>query len=357
MPTSILDLKQLQQALQSHLERQDAYSQTCDLRLLAHGEANVTFRLNAAQLVRVAVNTPNQRFGGVFSRITQFEQAILTYLSGSGISHELCQAQLAPSDDFPWTYLITNYLEGRSLNYSPEDLKKAAQTLAQLHRLPLSPNHDLSTLMPKVPVVDQPLSLFYQESQAYAQPYVESPQADPQIVDLLNQVLDLAQQRLWTEQWLTDWPHRCLVHSDHTYENWVVGGDRAYLIDWEWAEIGSPAGDLGHFLSPVTVQRRPGYHMPESDRTLFLQEYYAALDDDRLAATIQRHFTAFGPFPAVRSLCWTAGYWITANRWYADAGSASATERLERLEQSRLHFPSLCAAVIAWLEDKPVQPG
>ena len=351
MPTASIDFKQLQAMLAAHLQQRHAYAQTCQLQLLAHGEANVIFRLNHDRLVRIAVNTPNQRFQGEFQRVTQFESAILRFLAGSGIGHELYAAQTTAPDDFPFTYLITNYIDGRSLTYSRADLQQAAQTLAHLHRLPQSPQYDGSSLPPIVPVVDQPLTVFYHEAKSYAQPYIDSPQAEPDVVDMVQTVLQRAAQQCQREQWLVDAPYCCLVHSDHTYENWVIGRDRAYLIDWEWAEIGSPAGDLGHFLSPVTVQRRQGYQMPERDRTWFLNCYYDALEDKNLANTIRRHFAAFGVYPAVRSFCWTAGYWVTANRWYAEAvDSPNSAERLTRLERSRQQFNGFYDEIMRWFD-------
>ena len=348
MPT--LNLRSLQQQLHDHLQRQQPEFAPHDLRLLAHGEANVIFRLNQTAIVRVAVNTPNRRFEGDFCRVTQFEHSVLQYLQGTAIGHTLQQAQLTPSEDFSYTYLITNYLEGTALDYSRSHLDRCAQTLARLHRLPLSEHYAIDRLMGQVAIVAQPLTLFYQEAQAYAQPYLDSPEAEPEIIEMLQAVLQQAKARLVTEPRLEQYPHLCLVHSDHTYENWVIGSDRAYLIDWEWAELGSPAGDLGHFLSPVTIVRRQGYQLPASDRAYFLERYYEALDDPTLAETIQQHFAVFGVFPAVRSLCWTAGYWITANRWYADAETDSAIERIARLDHSRQQFPALWQAVMAWLE-------
>ncbi|MEB3357095.1 MAG: phosphotransferase [Synechococcales bacterium] len=351
MPTIALNLTRLKDALREHLSQSGQVSDSESLSLLAHGEANLIFCLGDSRLVRVAVNTPNQRFGGEIRRVTQFEQVILTYLAGTGLSHTLLAAQTEPTPDFPYTYLVTNYLEGRSLNYSRPHLQLAAATLARLHRLPLSEEFAVARLTPPVPVVARPLHLFYQEAASYAQPYLDSSDADPEIVALLKAVLDKAKQRLQTEHLLTDYPHVCLVHSDHTYENWVVNNQHAYLIDWEWAEVGSPAGDLGHFLSPVTIRRRQGYRMPAGDRAFFLQCYYEALGDRTLAAAIAHHFAAFGVFPAVRSLCWTAGYWITANRWYAEAAeSPSAAERLERQRRSRQQFPELGAEILAWLD-------
>ncbi|NJL45064.1 MAG: phosphotransferase [Leptolyngbyaceae cyanobacterium SM2_3_12] len=193
----------------------------------------------------------------------------------------------------------------------------------------------------------------FQEAQDYAQPYLGSEDADADIVGLLGAVLAKAKARLAAASLLQDYPYECLVHSDHTYDNWVINPQKAYLIDWEWAEIGSPAGDLGHFLSPVTVRRHRGQSLPPEDRQFFLQTYYQALGDATLAQVMKVHFAVFGAFPAVRSLCWTAGYWVTARRWYAQAGaeSASAAARLARLETSRRQFSPMAAEVLAWLEE------
>ncbi|MGB3292241.1 MAG: phosphotransferase [Phormidesmis sp.] len=351
---SSLNLCHLQENLSAHLRRHCPTIQCRGLSLLAHGEANVIFRLNDRQLVRVAVNTPNQRFGGDFSQLTRFEQAVLRYIKGSGLGHELQAAQIQPPSDFPYTYLITNYIGGEPLDYSRPHLQRCAQTLARLHRLPRVAGYEVAQLVPPIPVVDQPLTLFYQEAKDYAQPYLEAANADPEIVEMIQALLAKAKARLPAEQRLIEYPYRCLVHSDHTYENWVIDDHQAYLIDWEWAEIGSPAGDLGHFLSPVTVCRRQGYQLLAADRAFFLRCYYDALEDEALASKLKHHFAAFGPFPAVRSLCWTVGYWMTARRWYAEATaeSASAAERIRRLQASRDQFAQLWQSVMAWLDEE-----
>ncbi|MGJ3251316.1 MAG: phosphotransferase [Elainellaceae cyanobacterium] len=353
MSTQFQGLGVLKQQLASHLRQTTNSDIPIHLDVFAHGEANVIFRFNQTALVRVAVNTPNQRYEGDFSRVTQFEQTILNYLNGTDIGHALLGATLESTPDFPYTYLITNYLEGTSLDYSRTHLQQCAETLAKLHRLPLSRGYEVERLLPRIPFIEHPLTLFYQEANDYAQPYLNSPDAEPEIVEMIQSVLATARSRLSAERLLTEYPYVCLVHSDHTYENWVINDRHAYLIDWEWAEIGTPAGDLGHFLSPVTVRRRQGYHLPPEDRAFFLQRYYDALGDAALAATMERHFAAFGPFPALRSLCWTAGYWITANRWYADAeDSPSAAERLSRLQQSRQQFAECWAEIMTWLDEE-----
>jgi thiamine kinase-like enzyme len=348
--TQALDLGILKQQLETHLQQSVLINAPFTLKLLAHGEANVIFRLNQTELVRVVVDTPNQRFDGDISRVTQFEQIILNYLQGTEIGQQLKHSQLEPSSDFPYTYLITSYLPGSPLDYSLDHLKKAAETLARLHRLPQVSGYELDGLRSHLPIIEQPLTLFYQEAKDYAQPYLDATEAEPEIVDMIHAVLAQARERLNAEQWLATHPYQCLVHSDHTYENWVINPQQAYLIDWEWAELGSPAGDLGHFLSPVTIRRRDGYRLSPADRHYFLQCYYEALEDKDLAARIQCHFAAFGVYPAVRSLCWTAGYWTT-NRWYANTDSPVATERMAQLQQSRQQFPELWQEVMDWLEE------
>lgn len=322
----------------------EGFADKAELNFLAHGEANAIFRLNDRRLVRVAVSTPNQRFGGQASRLTGFEKAVLAYIKGTGIGHELVAAKLNADSLFPYTYLVTDYLLGEPLDYSRAHLRRCAHTLAHLHRLPLAADYDVAQLVPPLVSVDQPLQLFYQESEDYALPYLESAGADVRIVEMIMALLAKARSHLPEAQRLIDYPHRCLVHSDHTYDNWVIDEHRAYLIDWEWAEVGSPAGDLGHFLSPVTICRRAGYQMPVEDRAFFLRCYYEALGDRDLEVAVKHHFAAFGPFPAVRSLCWTAGYWITANRWYAEGKREDPSDRYEQ-------FQSLWHAVMAWLDE------
>jgi predicted Ser/Thr protein kinase len=355
VPTQAIQLDTLQHQLEEHLQHTRFINQSDHLELLAHGEANVIFRLNQTQLVRVAVNTPNQRFEGKIERVTQFEQSILQYLQGTDIGHQLQGAKREPSADFPYTYLMTNYLEGIALNYSRSHLQQCAETLAKLHCLPQVAGYELDRIRSQVPVIDKPLTRFYQEAKEYAQPYLSSPEAEPEIIKMLEAVLHQAEKQLSAEHLLTDYPHCCLVHSDHTCENWVINDRQAYLIDWEWAELGSPAGDLGHFLSPVTVRRCQGYRLPATDRAFFLHHYYQALEDAALADRIRYHFTAFGVFPAVRSLCWTAGYWITANRWYADGNSPNGAERMARLQQSRQQFPELWQEIMDWLNNPETQ--
>ncbi|MBF2034668.1 MAG: hypothetical protein IGR92_04120 [Leptolyngbyaceae cyanobacterium T60_A2020_046] len=214
--TVLIDLNQLQEQLRSHLQARQLWQNGDLLTLLAHGEAHAIFRLGVERLVRVAINTPNQRFGGDVGQLTAFEWTILRYLKGAGLSHELLGAQLEPSADFPYTYLITNYIPGEPLSYSRSHLRQCAETLARLHRLLLQPGYgQVQPLSPPLKQVIHPLTLFFQESQDYAQPYLEFSEADSDIVEMLKAVLAKAEARLAAESLLSEYPHQCLVQRPH----------------------------------------------------------------------------------------------------------------------------------------------
>jgi thiamine kinase-like enzyme len=293
------------------------------------------------------MGTPNRRFEADPGRVSQFEARILEYLAGTDISHHLLDSHLQPSPDFPYTYLITSYLEGKPLDYSREQLQACACTLAQLHCLPLQ-GQAPSKLTPPLVQVQEPLTLFYREAQSYAQSYMDCPEGDPEVKELLLAVLAMAESFLPQEFLLHQYPYLCLVHSDHTYDNWLINSHRAHLIDWEWAEVGTPAGDLGHFLSPVTLTRWHNYTMPAEDRDYFLQSYYAALGDPQLAEIIHLHMGLFGFFPALRSLCWTPVQWIREDHWYEQSQEqhASTRLRLQRREEGKRRFADLGMATL-----------
>ncbi|MDX2271980.1 MAG: aminoglycoside phosphotransferase family protein [Cyanobacteriota bacterium] len=338
-----MNIESIAQQIHHHWQEQGSLETP---RLLAHGESNLIFRLGEDRLMRVAVTTPNQRFAGDPQRVTAFESAILHYLAGTGISHQLLGSQLSPTPELPYTYLITNFLEGESLNYRRDHLAKAAQTLACLHRLP-----SVHTLVPPLQPIDEPLTLFLRESQRYAQPYLKDPKADPDIVEMLQIVLMQARRLQKQETDLQRDPYVCLVHGDHTHDNWLINSQQAHLIDWEWAELSTPAADLGHFLSPVTIHRYHHYQLPVEDREFFLNHYWQALDHEPLRQTLQNHWRVFGAFPAIRSLCWTAGQWTKGDPWYSQAGDASSQVRLARQQASHQHFSRLWEGVMQWIEE------
>ncbi len=70
-------------------------------------------------------------------------------------------------------------------------------------------------------------------------------------------------------------------HNDPLCENWVLGSDRMYLIDWEYAGMNDPMWDL------ADISIEAGY-TPLQDE-LLLKSYYQT---DVLDSSVQKHMTA-----------------------------------------------------------------
>lgn len=99
------------------------------------------------------------------------------------------------------------------MDYSRRHLQQCAQTLAKLHRLPEKPGYEnVKQLTPEVQEVMQPLTLFFEESQNYAQPYLEASEAEPEIIEMLHSVLAKAEQRLTSESLLGTYPHQLYLY-------------------------------------------------------------------------------------------------------------------------------------------------
>lgn len=70
-------------------------------------------------------------------------------------------------------------------------------------------------------------------------------------------------------------------HNDPLCENWVLGNDRMYLIDWEYAGMNDPMWDL------ADISIEAGYTSAQDD--LLLKAYYQT---DVLDSSVQKHMTA-----------------------------------------------------------------
>lgn len=62
------------------------------------------------------------------------------------------------------------------------------------------------------------------------------------------------------------WP-RCLIHGDPKAANFMVCGDRYYLIDWEYAGVKDIGYDISHFSAEIGRARSGGLWMLEREDT------------------------------------------------------------------------------------------
>ena len=102
---------------------------------------------------------------------------------------------------------------------------------------------------------------------------------------------------------------RCLIHADLIPENFIVAGDRAYIVDWEYAGYGDPAVDLAQIdvlfqLDDRQVARMLGRHGGVDTAVVrALRPVLAAREV--LWCEVQAHHVGIsGDLPEYRALCW-----------------------------------------------------
>lgn len=183
------------------------------------------------------------------------------------------------------------WLPGRHLNPS-RDTVAVAECLARLHALPL-PTKPIAA-----PRVDLP-ELLRQRLDYYS-----LHTASGRLSAVLRQAADTARARLHEAGPLRARP--ALVHNDLVAANVLVGPQRAWLIDWDWALISQPTVDLFCFLSPFVRSwgDRPRFLSPRSVRA-FLTAYAAGRGEDRVRQLINEGLAYWVPYNVVIAL-WLA---------------------------------------------------
>jgi thiamine kinase-like enzyme len=315
---------------QSLQEILDLKAKPVSLTFLAAGENNLAFKLSSPS--ESALPAWVLRFCLIPSRwksnVEQiaYEYKTLEYLKGSGITAEPCYLDLS-CQRFPYPLMGMTFLPGRMLNYD-NDLARCARIYAQLHAVTISDekNHLLKNT--------HPLTLYYRESLRFAQKYLACRKGDPLVKRILEFFIRKAEIKKDQEPYLLSQPVNGINHIDATFNNWLIdeSQDRAYVVDWEWAEYGTVAGDLSHFLCPTLVYRHNRYILSEEQRIFFLKTYFDHCPDKSREVIIREHLRLVLPFIVLRSTTWAASVMVD----YLEG--TKVIERPESLRKVKAHL-------------------
>ncbi|MBI3961175.1 MAG: aminoglycoside phosphotransferase family protein [Deinococcus sp.] len=203
----------------------------------------------------------------------------------------------------PLGLLIEDYLPGRPLNYR-RDLAAAARTLAIIHRLPVAKRHPFI-------VQDRPLQALFAESQHQADVFFAAgAPGKPGLAALLRELLERASARLSRDEaHFAAHPIRSLVNGDLNPANWLVRQGTAQLVDWERAQITSPALDLTHLLNITTTTWRDEFaHVLSPAEEEFFLNAYVASYPLALRPVLRWQFQLMRLYTYLRAFSWCA-YW------------------------------------------------
>ena len=191
--------------------------------------------------------------------------------------------------------LVMEWLPGRALDYNT-DLDIAAKILADIHCAPVST--DCRLLRP-----GHPAKAIYEECLQMVQRYFDWDAADPEVTELLRQLVAEIGRLPLTEE--TDAPV-CMVNTELNSGNFLIDGETSHLVDWEKPLVSEPAQDLGHFLAPTTTFWKTDVILTPQQVKNFTEKYIAAVNGRMDCATLPQRLPLFFTVTCLRGVTWCA---------------------------------------------------
>lgn len=261
---------------------------------LAQGEYNQNFLLTDQQHRQFVFRLNYGTQINVHNQI-KYEYKALEFLANSGVTPYPYYL-----DDthqyFEQGVLIEEYLTGHPLRYET-DLMAAAEIFAKVHRLPINENQTQFFITETRICEDR-----IREGEQLLKTVWHSTKIKVEQVKLLAQ--------------LRDW---CVKHQDNAYfaqqplsfvntevnaNNFIIGPQHSWLIDWEKPVISNPVQDLTQFLADTTTLWRTTTILTPVQKQAFMAQYaqVAQVSEAQVVENVQRYM----PFLLLRALAWCA---------------------------------------------------
>lgn len=261
---------------------------------LAQGEYNQNFLISDQQQ-RQAVFRVNYGTQINVSNQIKYEYEALCFLKNSGVTPYPYYL-----DDsrhyFEQGVLVEEYLVGHPLRYET-DLLAAAEIFAKIHRLPINESQS---------------QFFINEKRICEDRIREGAQ-------LLKTVWHSTKIKAEQAQYLAKLQDWCLVHQDNDYfaqqplsfvntevnsNNFIIGPQHSWLIDWEKPVISNPVQDLTQFLADTTTLWRTTTVLTVAQKRAFIARY--ALVSQVPVQLVEENIRRYMPFLLLRALAWCA---------------------------------------------------
>ena len=191
--------------------------------------------------------------------------------------------------------LVMAYLPGRALRYE-EDMDIAAKILADIHCTPV-PDH-CYLLRPGYPV-----QAIYEECLEMVQHYLDWEDANPEVCNLLHQLIDEIGKLPLTEK--SDAP-LCMINTELNSGNFLIDGENSHLVDWEKPLLSEPAQDLGHFLAPTTTFWKTDVILTPQQVKHFVSQYVEAVAGRMDCSSLATRLPLFFTVTCLRGVTWCA---------------------------------------------------
>lgn len=137
-----------------------------------------------------------------------------------------------------WTAYITSFIEGRTMGFTPEDLKGIGSALGKLHRIKYSP---------QAPVADKLMNSWWDPERLAKNALDQLAALERSIPSALTSLYRTLIDSLQWNTSFTDLPIT-IIHGDCRPGNAIATNHESILIDWDWAGLGIPLIDVANLL-------------------------------------------------------------------------------------------------------------
>lgn len=290
-----------------------------EYKILAQGEYNKNYYfvhpLNGRELV-LRINYGSQMH---LAHQIEYEANALRLLEESGRTAHVCYVDGSPEAPGGGV-LVMDYIPGRALDYnSDEELKGAAECLADIHSVKIQENETLpaepDAFPPNADKLIAPgaaMKAILNECEDMLNVYIDSnlPAADKK--RRLRRLLDAAWKVAGHEQTSA---HFCCINTELNSTNFLVDDSKGSipkisLVDWEKPLYGDPAQDLAHFLAPTTTFWKTDVIFDDRTVQYFMNSYINAVSDRFDVSGIRERTNLLIPITCLRGMSWCAMAWV-----------------------------------------------
>lgn len=269
-------------------------------RPLAQGEYNINYwfvhPVTGKKLV-LRVNTGSQMH---LEKQMDYEYHALKQLEPSGRTPKVYYVD-GEKDLLAQGVLVMEYLEGRPLDYR-KDLSLAAQCLADIHSVAVSPKELISP--------EAPLAAILDECEEMVKTYYQSPLGEEKKKEKIRWLLKEGRKKIEKGEMAA--PYQCCINTELNSGNFLINGPGKdnYLIDWEKPLYGEPVQDLGHFLAPTTTFWKTDVILTEEEMDRFADQYIEAVGGRFSVEGLKERLHIFIPITCLRGITWCAMAWV-----------------------------------------------
>jgi aminoglycoside phosphotransferase (APT) family kinase protein len=200
-------------------------------------------------------------------RQAEYEFRVLQALAGSGVTPEPYRCDM-DAGGLGQGAMLMEYVEGRPLQYE-RDSQAAARIFARVHAQP-APERGLV-------VQADPVGDIAEESLGLIQRYGDAHPMQKERRRLLDYHAEITALGREVRELFAAEP-LVVVNTEVNSRNFVVGGERDVLVDWEKAVVSCRYQDLGHFLVPTTTLWKTDFTYTPQGKREFLATYLRESD-------------------------------------------------------------------------------